>query len=423
MVNYKCIKCGKLYNNKNDYNRHLKRKTPCVKPQAKQTTVECPKCSKSLSSKSVLNRHLSYYCKRRNDAQKNPQFPHNHTGSQDMYNTYNDRCEKPGNFDNSEYSDDNNAISPPNLTVPHYSVEGQNVKQSLYDYREELYRFGPLEHSNEKHMCSPHNFSNSAHELRKNNVCDYCHKTFARNDSLTRHLDNSCKIKKKIELEQMDKRELLQTIKQLEKQLKQQSSTQINNTTTNNTTNNNNTMTNSNNTHTHTHNINNGTVNNINIEIRPYGKEDLSHITDEIYKKILDKGPRCCSEFIKKIHFDANKPENHNIYISNMDSRDVHTYDGSDWEVRDTVYTIDDMFEDKKTILANKKYEFEELIELGNDDRILSRCVNRFNRFYEDENPTTIKNLQREIKRVLYNGRNMTKKTRDQVEMQRILNE
>ena len=30
MVQYKCNTCGKIYHHKNDYNKHLNRKNPCI---------------------------------------------------------------------------------------------------------------------------------------------------------------------------------------------------------------------------------------------------------------------------------------------------------------------------------------------------------------------------------------------------------
>jgi len=62
---------------------------------------------------------------------------------------------------------------------------------------------------------------------------------------------------------------------------------------------------------------NNITQNNT-FNILAFGKEDLSHITDDTYKKIINKGFKSVPALVDAIHFNKDKPENHNIYISNI---------------------------------------------------------------------------------------------------------
>ena len=38
---------------------------------------------------------------------------------------------------------------------------------------------------------------------------------------------------------------------------------------------------------------------------------------------------------IEKVHFDVNKPQNHNIYISNLKNKYIMIYDGNKWECKD----------------------------------------------------------------------------------------
>jgi hypothetical protein len=48
----------------------------------------------------------------------------------------------------------------------------------------------------------------------------------------------------------------------------------------------------------------------------PYSDTDRSHLTDNDILKCLKHSNFCIPYLIEKIHFDANKPENHNVYIS-----------------------------------------------------------------------------------------------------------
>ncbi len=65
--------------------------------------------------------------------------------------------------------------------------------------------------------------------------------------------------------------------------------------------------------------INNSTVNiQNNIKLLNYNKTDTSHLTDNDILKCLNHSNFCIPYLIEKIHFDTEKPENHNVYISNL---------------------------------------------------------------------------------------------------------
>src|SRR5579885_1200416 len=67
---YKCNKCDKIFTHKNDYKKHISRKTDCSngkiieKSQNKNTTsFKCSKCNKLYSRNDSLKRHTLYFCK------------------------------------------------------------------------------------------------------------------------------------------------------------------------------------------------------------------------------------------------------------------------------------------------------------------------------------------------------------------------
>ena len=69
-----------------------------------------------------------------------------------------------------------------------------------------------------------------------------------------------------------------------------------------------------------------------NIKLLSYSDTDRSHLTDKDILKCLKHSNFCIPHLIEKVHFDINKPENHNIYISNLKNKYVMIYDGNKWK-------------------------------------------------------------------------------------------
>merc|ERR1712196_329054 len=110
-----------------------------------------------------------------------------------------------------------------------------------------------------------------------------------------------------------------------------------------------------------------------NIKILAYNKTDLSHLKDKDFMGFIKHANFCVPHMIKKLHFDPNKPENHNIYISNIKNNYVMVYDGDKWNIKNRNDIIDDMIEDKTNILEDK---IEDWIEKGQDYPIIMKKFN-----------------------------------------------
>jgi len=133
-----------------------------------------------------------------------------------------------------------------------------------------------------------------------------------------------------------------------------------------------------------------------NKKILPYGKEDLSHITEDDYiQHILSKKSGIVSAFIKYVHFNKNKVENHNIYINDRSDNYVFVFDGNEWKKTDTMSFLKNMIEIKSTIINDK---FNDLI-----NHLNSIIKSNFFTYIENKNGlhTEINN----IKNILYNNR------------------
>ena len=114
--------------------------------------------------------------------------------------------------------------------------------------------------------------------------CQYCSKVFTRNFNKTKHEVNCDKNPNYI-------------IEQLKLQIKKYEESVIQ--TVNN-------------------NVTNITNNTQNIIINNFGNEDISHVTKKQILRALRMNKECPVELVKLIHFNTDKPENHNIYKPNF---------------------------------------------------------------------------------------------------------
>jgi len=174
-----------------------------------------------------------------------------------------------------------------------------------------------------------------------------------------------------------------------------------NNTTINNTnTGTMNTIENQNNTNNQQNNIKN-----LHINLIAHGKEDLSFITEDHLKKILYKGFKSIENLTQIVHFDKNRPENHNIYISNIKDTYVMMYDGEDWKLIDREKCLTDIYDEKSDYLVEK---FEEL-----EDKLDEQTIKRFGNFLSrKDDDKIIEQTKQEIKLILYNNRKIPEDTR-----------
>ena len=229
--------------------------------------------------------------------------------------------------------------------------------------------------------------------------CKYCNKYLSKSSNLKRHL-KICKEKKNEDEEKINLLNLVNLlnekleirdnqIKKRDKQLEEQNK-QINELIKKT-------------------GINIGTQNiqNIqqNIKILAYDNTDLSHLKNSDYLKCLKRSNFCIPHLIEKIHFNPEKPENHNIYISNLKNNYVMIYNGEKWMINDRDESIQNLIDDKESIIEQK---LEEWIENGKN---YPDIMKKFNRYLEKkENDTVLNKIKNEIKLMLFNNRDIVSK-------------
>lgn len=130
-----------------------------------------------------------------------------------------------------------------------------------------------------------------------------------------------------------------------------------------------------------------------NFTLLAYRETDTSHLTDEDYRCCIKKVNHCVKTLIDKVHFNPAKPENRNIYISNMKDKYIMIYDGSNWNLANKREELEKLYEEKEMML-------EEWLESNPDPVLKEKFIKYLN---NKEDDVCLNQIKEEIKLMLYN--------------------
>jgi len=210
-------------------------------------------------------------------------------------------------------------------------------------------------------------------------ICKYCEQTYKHKSSLSKHIKYSCTKNKDEDLKELvrllnnqlqtQNRQIQTQAKQIEKLMGKLEINGSFNTT----------------------NIQN------NIQLLPYKNSDTSHLTNKDYEACIKKVNFCVMKLIEKIHFNPDKPENMNIYISNMKNKYLMVYDGKNWNIANKVEEIDKLYEEKELML-------EEWLEQHEHTEMKEKFIKYLNNKEKDE---TLNMIKDELKLMMYNKKQL----------------
>ena len=233
--------------------------------------------------------------------------------------------------------------------------------------------------------------------------CRYCKRQFTTKQAMYRHVKYTCKknededlkelvrlLNLKVEtMEQSHKRTQHLLEKEIEKRGKQieklSNKLQINNS------------------NIITNNYNN-------VTLLDYKNTDTSHLTHDDYVKSIYRINNCVKILTEKIHYNPEKPENMNIYISNLKNNYVTVYENGEWVLKKG---IDDIYDHKEILL-------EEWIENEQDN--YPELRDKFEKYLQNkEDDNIMNNIKEDIKLMMYNKKKLVIKNQQELEDEKSL--
>jgi len=134
------------------------------------------------------------------------------------------------------------------------------------------------------------------------------------------------------------------------------------------------------------------------INLLNYNDTDISHLTDTDYKNCVKRVCKCVMGMIEKVHFNPDKPENMNVYISNMKDKYMMVYQNNKWMLTNKDH-LERIYDDKESII-------EQWIE-ENKDPEMKKFFNRYLDLKKDDK--TMEMITEEIKLLMFNNKNLIK--------------
>ena len=132
-----------------------------------------------------------------------------------------------------------------------------------------------------------------------------------------------------------------------------------------------------------------------NIRLLSYKDTDISHLTEKDYISSLKKVTFCVKHLIETIHFNPNKPENMNIYISNMKDKYLMVYEEGNWNIKNKAQELNDLYESKEMMLEEW---------LDEEQHKYPELQKKFNTYLNNkENDAIMNSIKEEIQIMMYN--------------------
>jgi len=145
------------------------------------------------------------------------------------------------------------------------------------------------------------------------------------------------------------------------------------------------------------------TINNT-ININSYGKEDYSHINDQMLNYLVTIPYGMIPKMIEETHFNDNKPENNNIKMTLANKKDniIQVYQDNGWIYKDKSQVLEDLMDSKYSVIDT---HYDKLENSNAINPIVRTKYLKFRKFFDEGDREMVASLKKECELVLLNNR------------------
>ena len=265
---------------------------------------QCPRCGYETNIKTILKNHLNrkFICEPKKS---------NITIKEIYEKFFNNESEKQNNDVYISYTSGNQNVYTPSS----FGIQNVYIPSSFQE-------------KDDKNL------------INNDSICKYCAKKLASRQSRWRH-EKTCKIKKEQD-ELKDKVE--EQGKIIEKLLEEKKTTgKYSNLLLENKN----------------QSLEDNKTSQSEFKVNPFSKTDRSHLKDSDYLMAIKKGNLGLAHIIQKLHFNEDKPENHNICMTNMKNNLVKVLTEEGWEYQLGNEVVNFLVEDNANIIEDKIAEWQ----------------------------------------------------------------
>ena len=131
----------------------------------------------------------------------------------------------------------------------------------------------------------------------------------------------------------------------------------------------------------------------------PYGKENYDFILVKQWISYFNSPHNCIPRITTDVHFNPDKPEYQNVFVSNINGKYVNVYDGK-WK-KFTKKTFIEKFINNKAFILIDKFD-----ELDENNKLAELTKKRFERFRDwNLDEKLVKSHKDEIVNDMYNNK------------------
>jgi hypothetical protein len=155
-----------------------------------------------------------------------------------------------------------------------------------------------------------------------------------------------------------------------------------------------------NNNNTKNNNTTNNITNNVTIQLRPFGEENLDYLkVDDLLGRFRRFGrlEDVMVRAMQMVHFNDDHPETHNVYMSNLRGRHVHTYDGTSFIAQPKELIMEVLSESIRSVLEDMHDDIQ--------DTRLNQSIEDIGEKLDDEDKRFLSRLNSRLESQMYNGR------------------